>query len=168
IWIQDEKGNKLGPGEIGQIMAIGPNVMKEYWDMPEETNATIIDGVLSTGDLGYLDEDGYLYIVDRVKDMYRSGAENVYPAEIEAKLAEHPKIESVAILGVPDEKWGETGKAFIVCKKGESITKEEVLSFLDGKIARFKLPRHIKLLKSMPVTVTGKIKKAELRRNQTG
>jgi len=164
LWIQNEKGEKLLPGEIGQIMARGPNVMKEYWDMPEETRATIVDDVLHTGDLGYLDEDGYLYIVDRVKDMYRSGAENVYPAEVETILMDHPKIERVAIIGVPDEKWGETGKAFIICRKGETITKEEILSFLDGRLARFKFPRFIQLLDKMPVTVTGKLKKAVLKK----
>jgi fatty-acyl-CoA synthase len=164
IWIQNEKGEKLLPGEIGQIMAMGPNVMTAYWDMPEETRATLVNDVLHTGDLGYLDEDGYLYIVDRVKDMYRSGAENVYPAEVEALLIDHPKIESVAIIGVPDEKWGETGKAFIVCKKGMTITREEVAFFLEGKIARFKIPRHVHLLDSMPQTVTGKLKKAVLKK----
>ncbi|OGR50165.1 MAG: hypothetical protein A3J80_06420 [Desulfobacula sp. RIFOXYB2_FULL_45_6] len=90
--------------------------------------ATLVNDVLHTGDLGYMDEDGYLYIVDRVKDMYRSGVENVYPAEVETILMEHPKIERIAIIGVPDEKWGETGRAFILCRKGETITLEEVVS----------------------------------------
>ena len=164
IWIQNKKGEKLGPNEIGQIVATGPSVMKEYWDMPEETRTTIVDGVLYTGDLGYLDEDGYVYIIDRVKDMYRSGAENVYPAEVEAVLINHPKIERVAIIGIPDEKWGETGKAFIVCNEKETLTIEEVVSFLDGKLARFKFPGAIKLIDSMPVTVTGKLKKAVLKK----
>ena len=164
LWIQNKQGEKLPPGEIGEIVAMGPNVMKEYWDMPEATSATIVDDVLHTGDIGYLDEDGYLYVVDREKDMYRSGAENVYPAEVEAVLIDHPKIEDVAIIGVPDKKWGETGKAFIVCKKGKTITKEEVTSFLNGKIARFKFPGSIKLLDSMPLTVTGKLKKSVLKK----
>lgn len=163
LWIQNEKGQRLKPGEIGQIMAIGPNVMKEYWDMPQETRATIVDGVLHTGDIGYMDEDGYLYVVDRMKDMYRSGAENVYPAEVEAVLMEHPKIEQVAIVGVPDEKWGETGKAFIVCSEGETISHPEVAAYLDGKVARFKIPGSIQLLVSMPQTVTGKLKKGVLK-----
>ncbi len=120
LWIQNEKGQRAKPGEIGQIMAMGPNVMKEYWDMPEETRATIVDDVLHTGDLGYMDEDGYLYVVDRMKDMYRSGAENVYPAEVEAELIKHPKIEQVAIVGVPNEKWGETGKALLSVLKVRS------------------------------------------------
>ncbi|CCK78334.1 class I adenylate-forming enzyme family protein [Desulfobacula toluolica] len=167
LWIQNETGEKLGPGEIGQIVAMGPNVMKGYWDMPVETSSTIVDDVLYTGDLGYLDEDGYLYVVDRVKDMYRSGAENVYPAEVEAVLINHPKINKIAIIGVPDEKWGETGKAFIVCNQGKTISYEEVLSFLNSKLARFKFPRSIQLIDSLPLTVTGKLKKSVLKKQFT-
>ncbi len=163
LWIQNEAGERLGPGEIGQIMAMGPNVMKEYWDMPNETRATIVDDVLHTGDLGYMDEDGYLYIVDRVKDMYRSGAENVYPAEVETVLQDHPKIDRVAIIGVSDEKWGETGKAIILCHKGETITLEEVVSYLEGKLAGFKFPKSTLQVESMPMTVTGKLKKGVLK-----
>ncbi|MCF8089875.1 MAG: AMP-binding protein [Desulfotignum sp.] len=164
LWIQNEKGQRVKPGEIGQIMARGPNVMKEYWDMPAETRATIVDDVLHTGDLGYMDEDGYLYVVDRMKDMYRSGAENVYPAEVEAELIKHPKIEQVAIVGVPSEKWGETGKAFIVCSEGQTITHSEVAEYLDGKVARFKIPGYTQLLDSMPQTVTGKLRKGVLKK----
>lgn len=163
LWIQNEKGERLKPGEIGQIMAMGPSVMKEYWDMSKETRTTLVNDVLHTGDLGYMDEDGYLYIVDRVKDMYRSGAENVYPAEVETVLQDHPKIERVAIIGVSDEKWGETGKAFILCCKGETISLEEVVSFLEGKVAGFKFPKSIQVVDSMPMTVTGKLKKGVLK-----
>ncbi|OQY10946.1 MAG: AMP-dependent synthetase, partial [Desulfobacteraceae bacterium 4572_187] len=140
VWIQNKQGERLPPGETGEIVATGPNVMSGYWNRPQETEETIVDGVLHTGDMGYTDEDGFFYIVGRAKDMYRSGAENVYPAEVEKILADHPKIENVAIIGVPDEKWGETGMAFIVCRKGETINREEVVTFLDGKIAKFKFP----------------------------
>lgn len=163
IWIEDENGKKLPPGQIGEIVAIGPNVMSGYWGMPEETKKTIRDGVLHTGDLGYMDEDGYLYIVDRIKDMYRSGAENVYPAEVERILIEHPKIENVAIIGVPDEKWGETGKAFIQVKKGEKLTVEEILNFLDGKVAKYKFPTKFEFVDSLPLTAWGKVKKIALK-----
>ncbi len=166
IWIVNKKGEKLPPGEVGEIVAVGPNVMSGYWDMPEETKKTIVDGVLHTGDLGYMDEDGYLYIIDRLKDMYRSGAENVYPAEVERILIEHPKIENVAIIGVPDEKWGETGKAFVQLKKGENLTKEEILEFLEGKIAHYKFPTKFEFVDSLPLTGWGKIKKIELKERE--
>jgi len=164
MWIQDEKGRKLPPREIGEIVARGPNVMMGYWNMPEKTAETIVDGVLHTGDLGYTDEDGYFYIVDRAKDMYRSGGENVYPAEIEKVLSEHPKISNVSIIGVPDEKWGETGKAFIVPQEGQSLTSEEVIAFLKDKVAKYKYPTHIEFVESLPMTASGKIAKAELKK----
>jgi len=164
-WIEGKDGTRLPPGQIGEIVARGPNVMSGYWDMPEETAKTIIDGKLHTGDLGYMDEDGFFYIVDRAKDMYRSGGENVYPAEIEKILAQHPKIENVAIIGVPDEKWGETGKAFIKCKKGSTITKDEVIQFLDGKVARYKFPGQVEVVDSLPMTSWGKVKKSALKKS---
>jgi fatty-acyl-CoA synthase len=164
VWIQDEKGQRLPPGEIGEIVASGSNVMNGYWNMPKETEETIVNGILHTGDLGYTDEDGFFYIVGREKDVYRSGAENVYPAEIEKILADHPKIENVAIIGIPDDKWGETGKAFIVCHNGEKIDKEEIFNFLEGKIAKFKFPSHIEVVDSLPMTSWGKVKKADLKK----
>ena len=166
IWIQDEKGNKTPPGVVGEIVATGPTVMSGYWNLPEKTKETIVNGVLHTGDLGYIDEDGYFYIVDRAKDMYRSGGENVYPAQIEKILADHPKIENLAIVGVPDDNWGEAGKAFVVCKEGESISKEEVQEFLNGKVAKYKFPTHVKMIDALPMTATGKIKKSELKEDK--
>lgn len=166
IWIEDDDGRKLPPNEIGEIVARGPVVMKGYWNMPEKTAETIVNGVLHTGDLGYTDEEGYFYIVDRAKDMYRSGGENVYPAEVEKILAGHPKISDVAIIGVPDEKWGETGKAFIVPVKGASITREEVDEYLQGKVARFKFPTHIEFMESLPMTSSGKIRKVVLKEEE--
>lgn len=162
VWIQNDKGEKLGPFETGEIVATGPNVMSCYWDAPEETANTIVDGVLHTGDQGYFDEDGFLYMVDRIKNMYRSGGENVYPAEVEKILLEHPKIENVAIIGIPDETWGETGKAYIVCRKGEVLPKEEIINFLNGKVARYKLPKHIVFLDSLPLTASGKLRRSVL------
>jgi fatty-acyl-CoA synthase len=164
LWIENKNGIKLKPGQIGEIVATGPNVFKEYWNMPEETSKAIVNNVLHTGDLGYLDKDGFVYMVDRAKDMYRSGAENVYPAEVEAVLAEHPKIIAVAVLGVPDKKWGETGKAYIQCNPGQSISINEVFDFLDGKLARYKFPKYIEHVNDLPKTVWGKIKKSELKK----
>ena len=164
IWIEGPDGEKLGAGEIGEIVAAGPMVMSEYWNMPEKTAEALRDGALHTGDLGYTDEEGYFYIVDRAKDMYRSGGENVYPAEVEKILYAHPKIQNIAIIGTPDDKWGETGMAIIQCESGETITKDDVHEFLKGKVARFKYPSRIKLIESLPMTATGKIKKADLKK----
>ena len=163
IWVQDPLGKRLPPGEIGEMVAVGPTVMSGYWNMPEKTAETIVDGILHTGDLGYMDEEGYYYIVDRAKDMYRSGGENVYPAEVEKVLCLHPKIDNVAIIGVADDKWGEVGKAFIVCKDGENITKEEVEAFLEGKVSKYKYPQYVKFLDELPMTASGKILKAKLK-----
>jgi fatty-acyl-CoA synthase len=163
VRIADKEGKELPPCEIGQIIARGPTVMSGYWNMPEETARTIADGILYTGDLGYRDEEGYFYIVDRLRDMYRSGGENVYPAEVEKVLSNHPKIFNVAIIGVPDERWGETGLAFVIPRQGESLTMEEVLEFLQGKVARYKFPTRVEFVDALPMTIQGKIKKAELK-----
>jgi fatty-acyl-CoA synthase len=163
IWIKGSSGKRAAPGEIGEIVARGPTVMDGYWNLPEETAKSLVDGVLHTGDLGYMDEEGYFYIVDRAKDMYRSGGENVYPAEVEKILAGHPKISNVAIIGVPDEKWGETGMAFIVPAQGRTVLEEEVFEYLEGKVARFKYPKHIKFVDDLPLTPTMKVKKAVLK-----
>lgn len=164
IWIADSSGRKASPGEIGEICAKGPTVMSGYWDMPEETaKAITCGGVLHTGDLGYTDEEGYFYIVDRVKDMYRSGGENVYPAEVEKILMTHPKISMAAIIGVPDDKWGETGMAFIVPAPNENITEDEILEYLKDKVARYKYPARFKYMTELPLTATMKVRKAELK-----
>jgi len=162
IWVADKDGRALPPGEVGEIVARGPTVMSGYWNKPAMTAEAINDGVLKTGDLGYMDEDGYFYIVDRAKSMYRSGGENVYPAEVEKALMNHPKIQNVAIVGMPDEKWGETGKAFVVPEDGETIALEEIREFLTGKVAKYKYPTILELLDEMPITASGKIRKAAL------
>ncbi|WP_340147730.1 class I adenylate-forming enzyme family protein [Desulfosarcina cetonica] len=132
--------------------------------MPTQTSRTIVDGGLHTGDLGYMDKDGFVYLVDRAKDMYRSGAENVYPAEVEAVLSDHPDIAAVAIIGVPDERWGETGKAFVQCRAGTTVTLTDVHAFLSGRVARYKFPSLLEIIDEMPVTVWGKLKKSELKK----
>jgi fatty-acyl-CoA synthase len=164
IWIEDKSGKRLPPGEIGEIVAKGPTVMTGYWNLPEITAKTIVNGVLHTGDLGYMDEEGFFYIVDRAKDMYRSGGENVYPAEVEKILANHPKITQIAITGITDPKWGETGVAFIIPRTpGEVVTIQEIREFLKDKIARYKHPTQVKMMTEFPLTATMKVKKAELR-----
>lgn len=165
IWIEDKTGRRLPPGEVGEIVATGPTVMSGYWNMPEETARTIVNGVLHTGDLGYMDEEGYFYIVDRAKDMYRSGGENVYPAEVEKILLNHPDIAQVAIVGVPDDRWGEVGKAFIVHReKGKTIHDDEIRAYLKDRIAKYKHPVHVEMLDELPLTATMKVRKSELKK----
>jgi len=163
MWIADKAGKRLPADQIGEIMAKGPVVMTGYWDMPEKTAEAIVNGVLHTGDYGYMDADGFFYIVDRIKDMYRSGGENVYPAEIEKVLADHPRIFNVAIIGVPDDKWGESGMAFIVLEEGQKLTLEEIHDFLKAKVSRFKFPGQVKFVDALPMTGSGKVMKVKLK-----
>lgn len=163
VRVVNKSGEDVLPGEVGEIVLRGPTQMICYWNDPEQTAETLKDGWLHTGDLATVDEEGFVYMVDREKDMYISGGENVYPAEIERVLGEHPKILEVAVIGVPDEKWGEVGKALIVPKDGEKIAEEEIFDFLKGKLAKYKIPKHVEFTTEFPTTASGKIKKAELR-----
>jgi fatty-acyl-CoA synthase len=168
VRIVDKKGKDVSPGEVGEIIIKGPTLMSGYWKRPELTAETIRDGWLYTGDLARTDEEGYVYIVDREKDMYISGGENVYPAEIEKVLHTHPKIFDAGIVGVPDEKWGEVGKAFIVLKLGETMGSGEILEFLKGKVAKYKIPKFVEFIEELPKTASGKIQKFVLKeQNQT-
>jgi len=163
IRLVDPEGRDVRIGEVGEIVARGPILMKGYWNSPELTNQTIRDGWLHTGDLARMDEEGCFYIVDREKDMYISGGENVYPAEIEKIYAAHPKVFEVAVIGVPDEKWGQVGKVFIVPKKGVSMTEEEAIRYCEDKLARYKIPRSCQFMDALPKTETGKIRKSALK-----
>lgn len=164
IWIEDADGEKMPPETIGRIMAQGPAVMSGYWDMPEKTAEAIKDGVLNTGDLGTMDAQGRLSLVDREKDMYRSGGENVYPAEIEKLLMDHPKVFNAAVIGVADPDWGEVGKAFIVTKPDADVQPEELLTYFDGRLAKFKWPKQFAFIDALPMTESGKVKKADLKK----
>jgi fatty-acyl-CoA synthase len=149
-------------GEPGEVLVQGPNVTPGYWGNPAATEAAFTgDGWLRSGDIGTLDDEGHLYIVDRVKDMYISGGENVYPAEVEAALFEHPAVAEVAVVGVPDARWGEVGRAFVVA--ASEVTGEELRAYLDGRVARYKIPRYVDLVESLPRTGSGKIQKGALR-----
>jgi len=159
VRIVDKTGKEVSPGEVGEIIIKGPTLMSGYWKQPELTAETIRDGWLYTGDLARTDEEGYVYIIDREKDMYISGGENVYPAEIEKVLHTHPKIFDAGIVGVPDEKWGEVGKAFIVLKPGEAMSNGEAFEFLKGKVAKYKIPKYVELIDELPKTASGKIQK---------
>ena len=163
VRVVNKSGKDVAPGEVGEIIVKGPIQMICYWNDPKQTAETLRDGWLHTGDLATVDEEGFVYMVDREKDMYISGGENVYPAEIERVLGEHPKILEVAVIGVPNEKWGEVGKALIVPKDGNKLSEEEVIEFLRGKLAKYKIPKYVEFTTEFPKTASGKIKKAELR-----
>ncbi|MFT3855793.1 MAG: long-chain-fatty-acid--CoA ligase [Ilumatobacteraceae bacterium] len=153
-------------GEVGEIWARGPQIMKGYWNMPEETAKSITDGWFHTGDAGYLDADGYLYIHDRVKDMIVSGAENVYPAEVENVLMGIKGVADVAVIGVPDERWGETAKAMIVRspdEAGVALTEQAVIDHARQHLAKFKCPTSVDWVDALPRNPSGKILKKELR-----
>jgi long-chain acyl-CoA synthetase len=154
----------LPANEVGEIWIRSPQVMIGYWHMPEETEKSITpDGWFRSGDAGYLDDDGYLFIHDRVKDMIVSGGENVYPAEVENVLMAHPAIADVAVIGVPHEKWGETAKAVVVRKPDSSVTEQEIIDFARERLARFKCPTSIDWVDALPRNPSGKILKKDLR-----
>ena len=163
VKIVNKEGNEVKPGEVGEIIVSGPILMTGYWRRPQQTEETISDGWLHTGDLAKRDEEGFIYIVDREKDMFISGGENVYPAEVEKIYLENPKILDVAVVGIPDEKWGEVGMVFIVMKNGEEMTEEEALRYCEGKIAKYKIPKHVAFLTKLPMTASQKIKRHKLR-----
>ncbi len=161
----DEEGQAITePGMIGEIVAKLNAPMKGYWRRPKETQETLREGWLYTGDLGKRDEQGYLYIVDRKKDMIISGARNIYPREIEEILHKHPAILEAAVIGVPDEYWGESVKAIIVLRPGKSLTVEEVIAYCKENLASYKKPRSVEFVSSLPKNPGGKIEKKELRR----
>ena len=157
-------GEELGSGEIGEVWLRAPNVMAGYYRRPEETAAAITpDGWLRTGDGGYVDDDGYLFLTDRIKDMIVSGGENVYPVEVEEVLSQHPDVDEVAVIGMPDERWGELVTALIVPREGSRPSRDELVEFARSRLAGYKLPRSVELVGELPRTPTGKVLKRELR-----
>ncbi|MCW5732173.1 MAG: fatty acid--CoA ligase, partial [Alphaproteobacteria bacterium] len=162
--IVDAAGKDLPPGEVGEVICRSPQVMKGYWNLADATARAIRDGWFHTGDAGYMDEDGYLYIYDRVKDMIVSGGENIYPAEVESAIFSHPAIADAAVIGVPDEKWGEAVKAVVVLRPDARLEAEELISFLRGRIAGFKVPKSVDFVGVLPRNPSGKLLKRELRR----
>ena len=161
--IDPETGDELPPGEPGELIARGYNIMKGYYKMPDKTNESIVDGWLHSKDLAVMDEDGYFSILGRTDDMIIRGGENVYPREIEEFLYTHEKVEDVAVVGVPSEKYGEEVCAFIKLKEGEQATEEEIKSFCNEGISRFKIPKYILFEDTFPMTASGKIRKVDLR-----
>ena len=163
IRLVDEEGNDVGPEELGEVIIKAQNVMKGYWGRPEDTANAIKDEWLYTGDIAKMDDEGYLYIMDRKKDMIISGGENIYPAEIEDFLLSHPKVADVGVIGCPDEKWGEAVRAVIVVKEGEELTEVELIEWCQGNIGKYKIPRSVAFAEALPRTPTGKILKRVLR-----
>ncbi|KKI17858.1 fatty acid--CoA ligase [Sphingomonas sp. Ag1] len=162
--IIDEDGNTLPPGEIGEVAIRSPNNTRGYWNKPEESAKALIgDGWLRTGDAGILDEEGYLYIQDRIKDMIITGAENVYPAEVESAIYGHPAVADVAVIGVPDPKWGEAVKAMVVLKPGAECDGDAIITHARERIAGFKCPKSVEFIEALPRNPSGKILRRTLR-----
>jgi long-chain acyl-CoA synthetase len=148
---------ELGVGEIGELAVRGPQVMKGYWNMPKETAIALRDGWLYTGDIATFDEEGYFKIVDRKKDMIIAGGFNIYPRDVEEALYRHPKIKEAVVAGIPDPYRGETVKAYVILKEGETATEQEIIEFCKGQIAKYKVPTAVEFRKELPKTIIGKI-----------
>lgn len=162
--IVDRDNRSLGPNQVGELVLKGPSIATGYFNNAAAWAEVIDrDGWFHTGDLARYDEDWCFYIVDRLKDMFISGGENVYPAEIEAVLYRHPAVFQCAVVGVPDPKWGEVGKAFVVLKPGQSPEAEELLAYLGDQLARYKIPRYLAFLPALPISAAGKVLRRELR-----
>lgn len=163
VRIKDEDGDDLSPGAIGEVCVKGANIMRGYWKNPEQTEAALRGGWLHTGDMAYMDEDGYIYIVDRKHDMIISGGENIYPREVEEVIYKHPAVAEVAVVGVPDPTWGESVKAVVVLKPGQSGTEEEIIKLCKESLAGYKKPKSVDFVESIPKTPIGKILRREVK-----
>ena len=165
IRIARADGSTAEPGELGEIWMRGPTVTNGYWNRPEANEDSFVDGWFRSGDIGRRDEDGFIYIEDRIKDMYISGGENVYPAEVENVLYAFEQVAEAAVIGVPDAQWGETGCAVIVLKEGQNLELGEIHEACSKSLAKFKWPRHVTFMEALPRNATGKVLKFELRQS---
>ena len=164
--VVDDEGRTLGPDETGELMIRGPNVTPGYWNRPEANRDSFTeDGWFRTGDAARVDEDGYFYIVDRWKDMFISGGENVYPVEVENAIYELDGVLENAVIGIPDERWGAVGRAYVVLKDGSNLDGGAILEYCRDRIARFKVPKEVRFIDELPHNATGKILKHELPRD---
>jgi fatty-acyl-CoA synthase len=161
--IVDEHGATLPAGEVGELWLRGPSIARGYWNRPDVDAEAYQDGWFRTGDAATMDDDGYYYIVDRRKDMYISGGENVYPAEVEAAIAELDDVAECAVIGIPDERWGEVGRVYVVAVPGRTIVPDEVLEHCRQRLARYKVPKSAVVTDSLPRTASGKLQKHVLR-----
>jgi long-chain acyl-CoA synthetase len=157
-------GGECEAGQVGEVWLRAPNVMAGYYERPAETEAALTpDGWLRTGDGGYRDEEGYLFLTDRIKDMIVSGGENIYPIEVEEVISQHPAVVEVAVIGVPDDRWGETVKALVVVAPGVAVQADELVAFARERLAGYKLPRSVEFVAELPHSAAGKVLKRELR-----
>ena len=163
VRIVDEAGNDVTPGEMGEIIVRSQHTMLEYWHKPDDTGNTIVNGWLHTGDMGCYDEKGYIYILDRKKDMIITGGENVYPREVEEVLYKHPDVQEVAVIGIPDPYWVEKVHAVVTLKKGTNITADELIALCRKNLAGYKSPKSVEFIDALPKNPSGKILKRELR-----
>jgi len=163
IRVVDENGADVMANAVGELWVRGPNVTPGYWERPEANESSFTDGWLHTGDAARIDEDGYVYIVDRWKDMYISGGENVYPAEVEQVLFHHPNVLDVAVIGVPDERWGEVGVAIVVPRDLDNFDPADLLTFCRDRLAGYKIPKQVRVTEVLPRNAAGKVLKRELR-----
>ena len=163
IAIADDADNMLEPGTVGEVLIRGDSVMSGYWNRPDATERTLRGGWLHSGDMGRMDEDGYIYIVDRKNDLIISGGENVYPAEVENFISAHPEVIEVAVIGVPDDRWVEAVKAIVAVRPGSNLAEADIVEFCRGKLGGFKIPKSVDFVDELPRTPTGKVKKNVLR-----
>ncbi len=159
----DAEGRDVPQGQTGELLIAGPHVCAGYWNRPEATAESLKDGWFHTGDMARQDEEGYFYIAGRFKDMIISGGENVYAAEVEAVFREHAAVADAALIGQPDEKWGEVGLMIVACKPGQSVGAEELLQFCQGRLAKYKIPKKVQFVEALPYSPYGKVIKADLR-----
>jgi len=165
VRIVDANDQPVASGTVGEIVARGDNVMMGYWERPEETERALAGGWMHTGDGGYMDEDGFVYVVDRVKDMIISGGENVYSTEVENAVAQHPAVAQCAVVGIPSEEWGEQVHAVVVRKPGADVSAADIIAFCKARIASYKCPRSVEITDApLPMSGAGKILKRELRK----
>ena len=168
VKVVDDDGNELPWGEVGELYIRGPNITPGYWNKPEATEESFDGDWLKTGDAARFDDEGFVYIVDRWKDMYISGGENVYPAEVENVIYQLPQIAEAAVIGVPDERWGETGKVFISLKEGQTIEEKDIIEHCLKNLAKFKVPQSVEFVDILPRNATGKVLKRKLREEIVG
>ena len=163
VRVVDLHDREVPAGEVGEIVARGPNIMKGYWNRPEITADTLRGGWLHTGDMGRFDEAGYLYVLDRKKDMIKPGGENVYSPEVESAICSHPEVLEAVVIGVPDEKWGEAIKAVVVRRPGCALTEAALIEFCRARLTHFKCPHSVDFMDELPKGGTGKVQKNVLR-----